>query len=191
MEEIEIKFLNIDIPAMEEKLLAIGATKVGEYFYKRRHFDYEGWPLDKSGEWIRVRDEGDKITMAHKKFTTYDRNVKVSKDVIVEEREVDVNDFDKACEMLFAIGLIEKNYQENKRIRYKKGEVEYDIDIWPKIPPYLEIEGPELSLVQNAAIELGFDLKDAVRYTGWQIYNDYGINLHDFKSVTFDKWIKN
>jgi adenylate cyclase class 2 len=190
MEEIEIKFLNIDVPETEKKLLDIGAEKVGEYFYHRRHFDYPGEPLDKKGEWIRVRDEGDKVTMAHKKFLNYDRNVKVAKDVIVEEREVDVSDFDKACEMLFAIGFVEKNYQENKRIRYKKGEIEYDIDFWPKIPPLLEIEGPELGLVQDAATQLGFDLSNAVRYTGWQIYNDYGINLHDFKRVTFDEWIE-
>ncbi len=190
MEEIEIKFLGIDIPTIEKKLLDIGAVKVGEYFYKRRHFDYPGEPLDKNGEWIRVRDEGEKITMAHKKFLNYDRNVAVAKDVVVVEREVEVGDFDKACELLYAIGFIEKNYQENKRIRYVKGEIEYDIDIWPRIPPYLEIEGPELEMVQNAAIELGFDLSKAIRYTGWQIYNDYDINLHDYKSVTFGEWIK-
>ena len=77
MEEVEIKFLNIDIPTMEEKLLSVGAEKVGEYFYRRRHFDYADESLDKKGEWIRVRDEGDKITMAHKKLLAYDKDIKV------------------------------------------------------------------------------------------------------------------
>ena len=190
MEEVEIKFLNIDIPTMEEKLLSVGAEKVGEYFYRRRHFDYADESLDKKGEWIRVRDEGDKITMAHKKLLAYDKDIKVARDVIIEESEIEVSDFDTASNILYATGLIEKNYQENKRIRYKKGEVVYDIDTWPKIPTYLEIEGPTLGLVEDAALELGLDKADSVRYTAWQIYQDFGIELHDFRVVTFDEWIK-
>ena len=36
MEEIEVKFLNIDVAETEKKLAAIGAERIGEYFYKRR-----------------------------------------------------------------------------------------------------------------------------------------------------------
>ena len=76
MEEFEIKFLEVDVPELEKKLTAIGAKKVGEYMYRRRHFDYSDLRLDKKHEWIRVRDEGDKITMAHKKRINPGQNIK-------------------------------------------------------------------------------------------------------------------
>ena len=187
MEEFEIKFLEVDVPELEKKLTAIGAKKVGEYMYRRRHFDYSDLRLDKKHEWIRVRDEGDKITMAHKKRINPGQNIK---DAIINECEVEVNDFDKACQIFFSIGLEEKNYQENKRIRYKKGDIEYDIDIWPKLPAYLEIEGKDIESVEIAGCELGFDIKDSVRYTAWHMYKDKGIDLHDYQRITFDGFVK-
>ena len=190
MEEFEIKFLEVDVPELEKKLLAIGAKKVGEYFFRRRHFDYPDLHLDKKGEWIRVRDEGEKITMAHKKISNFDQNKKDRRDVIIEEQEIVVSDFDAACKILFAAGLMEKNYIESKRIRYVKDGIEYDIDIFPKLPPYLEIEGKSIESVREAASELGFDLEKAVRYTAAQMYKDRGMNLHDYQIVTFEKFVK-
>ena len=40
MEEFEVKFLEIDVPNMEEKLLSIGAKKTLDYLYRRRVFDF-------------------------------------------------------------------------------------------------------------------------------------------------------
>jgi adenylate cyclase class 2 len=190
MEEIEIKFLDVDVASLEEKLKKIGAKKVGEYFYKRRTFDYPDLRLDKGGVWIRVRDEGDRVTMACKKIVDYDPSVKVSKNAKIEEHEVIVSDFDTTCQILSGAGLIEKGYQENKRLRYVKDDIEYDIDTWPKIPTFLEIEGPSLEKVEEAARLLDFDVKESVRYSSWQIYQSYGIELHNYQIVTFDKWVK-
>jgi len=66
MEEIEVKFLNIDPDLIENRLKEVGAKKVFERFYKRKAFDYPDLRLDKAGAWIRLRDEGDKITLAFK-----------------------------------------------------------------------------------------------------------------------------
>ncbi len=190
MEEFEIKFLEVDVPELEKKLLHIGAEKVGEYFYKRRHFDYPDFRLDDSGQWIRVRDEGNKITMAHKRIANFDLNKKDRKNVIIEETEITISDFDSACQILFSIGLIEKNYIENKRTRYIKDAVEYDIDTFPQLPSYLEIEGKSLASVEKAASELGFDVSKSVRYTATQMYKDRGIDLRDYQTITFEGLIK-
>lgn len=187
MEEFEIKFLEVDIPQLEKKLIEIGAKKAGEYFYKRRHFDYPDLRLDKNHEWIRVRDEGNRIVLTHKKRINPSQPIK---DAVMNETEVEVDDFDKTCQILYAVGLEEKNYQENKRIRYKKADIEYDIDIWPKLPPYLEIEGKNIQSVEIAARELGFDPNEAVRYTAWHMYRDKGINLGDYQKITFDGFVK-
>ena len=187
MEEFEIKFLEVDVPEMEKKLLAIDAQKIGEYFYKRRHFDYPDLRLDKNHEWVRVRDEGDKVVMTHKKRINPREHVK---DSIIHEIEIEVSDYDKTCNILLAIGMVEKNYQESKRIKYKKGNVEYDIDFWPELKPYLEIEGESMEEVTTAAQQLGFDIKDSVKYTAWHMYKDKEINLLDYQQITFNGLVK-
>ena len=59
MEEIEVKFLNIDSDLMEKKLLKIGAKKVFEKLYHRKVFDYPDLRLNDQGAWVRLRDEGE------------------------------------------------------------------------------------------------------------------------------------
>jgi len=66
-QEIEAKILNIDITQVETKLALIGATKVGEQFFKSSTFDYPGFPLDKEAAWVRMRDDGKEVTIAYKK----------------------------------------------------------------------------------------------------------------------------
>ena len=64
--EIEAKFLDIDPEALREKLQSIGATLVhSERLMKRKVFDLPDQTFQQSGAWVRVRDEGDKITLGH------------------------------------------------------------------------------------------------------------------------------
>src|ERR1044072_9268520 len=125
MEEIEVKFLDIDVAALEKKLLEIGAVKVGEYFYKRQVFDFPGFPLNAQGAWVRLRDEGDKVTFGFKKRIGYEKHDGSGSDEGTEEVEVTVSDFEKTRELLHRIGLIDKFYQENRRIRYEQDGVEF------------------------------------------------------------------
>ena len=66
-QEYEVKFLDIDIPKLEKKLEEIGAEKVGEFFYRRISFDFPDLSLNAKGAWVRLRDEGDRVTMTWKR----------------------------------------------------------------------------------------------------------------------------
>lgn len=67
-EEIEAKFLDIDVNKIQEKLKEFGAVKIGEFLQKWATFDYPDWRLDKDLSWIRVRDEGNgEISLSFKK----------------------------------------------------------------------------------------------------------------------------
>ncbi len=67
--EIEAKFLDVDVEALRKKLEEIGATQEHpEIFMKRKVFDYPDSRLEKKGGWIRVRDEGEKITLSYKQL---------------------------------------------------------------------------------------------------------------------------
>ena len=86
--------------------------------------------------------------------------------------------------------MVIKFSQEKKRITWKKGNVTFDIDTWPRLKPYLEIESDNWKKVDSAVLELGFELKDKVICSATQIYEMNGINDKDYSIMTFDKWIK-
>ncbi len=136
MEEIEVKYLEIDRAAIEKKLLELGAKKVGDYHYRRQLFDYPDMRLDENLSWLRLRDEGARVTLAFKQRLGATR-ASTTGDAGMYEREVVVSDFDATRDILLKAGFVEKMYQENLRTRYVLGEVEFDIDTWPLIPTYL------------------------------------------------------
>lgn len=58
------------------------------------------------------------------------------------EIETPVGDFQATAEILRSLGLREVRYQENYREEWRLADVVFDIDTWPDLPTFLEIEGP-------------------------------------------------
>ena len=92
--------------------------------------------------------------------------------------------------ILKKIGMVGRYSAEKKRTTWKKGNVTFDIDTWPRLKTYLEIEGENWNDVDAAVLELGFDLKDKVICSATQIYEMNGINDKDYIVMNFDKWVK-
>ncbi len=190
MEEIEITYINIDEAKIKEKLLELGAKKVGDYYYRRIVFDYPDFRLDKKAAWIRLRDEGDKITLTFKQRLGKDVLNNLDGDEGMNEYETEVKDFDTTRKILLEIGLTEKMYQENKRTRYIIDDVECDIDTWPLLDPYLEIEGPNWDKVYEIAEKLGLKRENGKKYSTNQIYRLKGIDDRNYTKLTFSEQIK-
>ena len=65
--EIEAKFADINPDDLREKLRAAQATLVHEdILMRRKNFDYPDRQLEKIGGWIRIRDEGNQVTLSYK-----------------------------------------------------------------------------------------------------------------------------
>jgi len=160
MEEIEVKFLNVDPVKMEAKLQEIGAKKVFDKIYRRKVFDYPDLRLDKDGSWLRLRDEGDRVTLSYKHRLGQKTHDGTINDESMEEVEVVVSDFEKAGKLFEKIGLKEKFYEENRRIRYVLEGIEFDIDTWPLLEPYLEIEASSWVEIDRATKLLGLNPAD-------------------------------
>ena len=131
--EFEAKFLNIDIPSIKKKLRENGAKQVhGPLKFYRLIFKRCEERGDKPG-FVRIRDEGKKITMTTKIFN--DKK-------FPEEREVTINEsFEKGCEFLRAIGIEEKSFQETMREKWTHHLAhEITFDIVPGLPIYMEID---------------------------------------------------
>jgi len=128
MEEIEVKFLNIDPKETEKKLKEAGAEKVFDKVYRRKVFDYPDLRLNDRGAYLRLRDEGDKITLTFKQRLGVKSHDGKTNDEGMEEIEIKVSDFEKTAELLTKMGLKEKFYEENRRIRHQLDDIEFDID---------------------------------------------------------------
>ena len=191
MEEIEAKFLDVDVLRLKQKLESNGAQFIGSFDYKRKSYDFEGLLLAKSRHgWVRLRDEGERVTLAYKQRLGVKTNDGSISDLGMKEIEVVVSDFNLTDQFLKSIGLIEKFYEENKRERYIFDEVEIDIDTWPMIPTYVEFEGSSWEHVKKVAEKLGFNWEEHLRCTTMQIYRKYGIEENDYGVITFIEQIK-
>ncbi|MBX4181673.1 CYTH domain-containing protein, partial [Candidatus Parcubacteria bacterium] len=170
--------------------LQLGANKVGDYHYRRVVFDFPGYTLDAKGAWLRLRDEGEKTTLTFKQRLAKDIHSIVGDDDGMYEKETTVGDFDSTREILLKTGLIEKMYQENKRTRYLLDGVECDIDSWPLLPDYLEIEGETWDKVYAVAERLGFKKEDAKICTANQIYRLQGLDDRNYTKLTFEEQVE-
>ena len=154
--EIEAKWLSIDAGKLRKILKDIGATlKSPERLMIRRNFDFPGDTLEKVGGWVRVRDEGDKVTMSYKQLN--DRTLHGTKEV-----NIVVGDFHAACTFLESIGLKQVSEQETKRESWRLGDTEIEIDTWPWIPTFVEIEAKCEEDIRKAAALLKLDYADAL-----------------------------
>jgi adenylate cyclase class 2 len=190
MEEIEVKFLDVDVPKLEDKLRGIGATKVFDRVYRRKVYDYPDLRLNANNAWVRVRDEGDQITMGFKQRLNPGNSDSSTNDTGMHEIEIIVSDFEKAALFLEQIGMKRKFYEENRRVRWLRGDMEFDIDTWPGLKPYLEIEAKTWGQIDEAIALLGFDPADKKIFSTYQVYKLVGIDENDYDEITFEHMIK-
>ena len=154
--EVEAKFLNVNHDQLRKKLKELGAVCERPITSMRRqNFDYQDSRLEKKGGWIRVRNEGDKVTLAYKQLN--DRTLHGTAEV-----NVVVNNFDATVEFLLAIGMKRTSYQETKRESWRLGDVEIELDEWPWIKPFVEIEAPTEEKLKKIAKDLDLDWKQVL-----------------------------
>ena len=181
--ELEAKFLDIDPDSLRKSLKENGAKLAHpERLMKRKAFDFPDERLEKEGGWIRVRDEGDKITLSYKRLV--DRTLHGTKEITVE-----VSDFEKTCNILIAAGLQADAYQETKREKWELEGSEITIDTWPWIPTFVEIEAPTEDKLKEVASKIDLDWSKAMHgsvETAYQKYFDVTEEeVDNWESITF------
>jgi len=178
--ECELKVLNIKVKEIESKLEQLGAKKLWAKEYKRILFDFENKSLDKKDAWLRLRTDGKKTTLTYKQ--TMNREIDGTKEI-----EIEVNNFKETMELLKQTGLTQAKYQESKRTRYAYKDITFDIDEWPLIPPYLEIEAKTKQKVLEGLKILKLKNPETTTLHGRGIYKKYGLNIDSYKKLGFKK----
>ena len=147
--EFEATFLSVQKEAVREKLKQLGAVLVRPEFKQRRvNFDLQSFGRG-FWEWARVRDEGDKITMAYKNIPP-DSSIEEQKEI-----EFEISDMEAGVAFLRTLGARMTNYSETLRERWMLDGAEIDIDTWPRLPPYVEIEADSEEKVRSAEMVYG------------------------------------
>lgn len=170
--EYEAKFLDIDVDKLRDKIIKHGGTIVHEnQKYVRSVFRLCN--TDKKG-YARVRDEAGKVTITVKIYNNPD---------YPDEYEIEtVNDFETAKNLLVAMNLQVKSFQESYREKWSlpnKEVHEVTFDTIPGIPTYMEIDCVTEKALKDTIKLLELD-KGKMRYGAFdRVYKEYYDIEHD------------
>jgi predicted adenylyl cyclase CyaB len=126
--EFEYNFIDFDKKKIINILKENNGKKQDIYLFRVQIFTH---PLNTKKTYIRIRDEGHRITLTYK----YDLDKE-----FVKEDEVIINNFDEGCKILLNLGCTKKYYYEKIREIWNIGNVEICFDTTPGKPEIMEIE---------------------------------------------------
>lgn len=168
--EIEAKFLDVDIENVRTRLKEAGATLEYPMRDMRRVLIEEEHHIAERS-FVRIRDEGNEVTLAFKR-----KLAKKGEDAVSSTHEIEttVGDFDTAVRLFAEAGWKYQSYQESRRETWRCDGAIVTIDEWPWIKPYVEVEGESEGVVRQVASKLGFSWSDALFSSVNSIYRrDY------------------
>lgn len=177
-EEIETRFLDINKDELVKKLVSLGAIDKGEEKLEEIIFHAADGSWIGKRKFVRLRKTKDKIKL------TYKENIEQTVNS-AREIELEVSDMDKCSKFLEKIGLKEMRQLEKYRHTFELGDTTIDIDTWPKIPTYMEIEGPSVEAVKNTCDRLGFDWEKRFDGDAREVFKHYGYDLDKIDVIAF------
>lgn len=178
--ETEIKFLEIDTKALIKKLRELDAKDLGEDLFREVIFYSKNSDFKKEKKIVRLR----KTREGH--FLTYKERALIETSTTIEI-EIRVDDEERTIDLLEKLGLVAYRIQEKKRHSFLIDNIKVDIDTWPGIPSYVELEGELEESLLKLAKKLDLNGEMHIEAAGKILEECYNIPIHDLKFFTFDK----
>lgn len=177
MQEIEVKILDTNHNDLKPKLIALGAKKISNNELHAIFFDTEDSKIKNSNEVFRLRNEGPKTFITHKKKIQSNESGDNNNIKIREETEVEVSNFYDTKKILNSIGLKETASITKTRTSYKLNNTKFEFDKFHSpydfVPEFLEIEAPTIEEVHHNANLLGFSKEDCKPWSQSEIIGHY------------------
>lgn len=174
--------MEIDKEVLIKKLHELSAEDKGEKLIEETIIYDPEFKWRDENRFVRLRKIGNKTILSYKEHRehTVDGTYEI---------EFEVEDYNKA-EILFEnIGLVPHRHQQKKRHTFKLNGVNFDIDTWPRIPAYVELEGNSEEDLKIAAEAVGLDWSKANFHNArWVIENIYKIPVGQMRWFTFDRF---
>ena len=159
--EFEIVFTSINKNNIIRKLKNIWAKCVKKETLMKRTI-YDNW----ENSYARIRDEWDKITCTYKEIWSWKLDIHS-----VKELETEVWSFDIMKNIFDKMWLKQKAYQETKREIWEMNwEIEFMIDTWPWLNPFIEVEWGNEEVVKKYVKLLWFNYEDWLFWAVDEIY---------------------
>ncbi len=172
MKEIELKILNVDGAKLRRGLRKLGARRLFPPVLVREVFlEQAGVPVEGRGySSFRLRSVGKtceltvKVRKTDKRYSVHD------------EFEVNVSGFEETLKLLTVLGFQVFRRREKVREEWKLGGVKVEIDEYPKMLPYMEIEGRSREAVGRFLKSLGMSAEHATNATATEIMRGAGLD---------------
>ena len=149
--EIETKVLGIDSGKIEARLAELGAKSIGK---TRLVVDWYRPVGTKEGEdqwYLRIRSNSEgKHEVTWKAKSEILGTTRKHKEINFNTEEPE-----KLSELFESIGLEKYAHQEKDRTSFSYKDWRFDLDRYPQMPPFLEIEGTSEEHVKEAMALLG------------------------------------
>ncbi len=172
--EYEYSFYNYNKEEILEKVRLLGFINKGTYVFRVQTFYH---PTKYNNNYIRVRDEGHRITMTHKLF---------SNTSFANETEVEIDNFDNGVKILEMVGCVKKYYYEKIREIWHHAEnnIEVIFDTSPASIERMEIEAKTQEKLDNILFHLGLNKNDNDHYGKTKTL--FGLQIPKNMNLTFD-----
>lgn len=178
--EHEIKVLNVDVKKLKTKLEEIGSVKVYEDYREIIALDTEDRVfLTQKDKLIRVTDEGSiKVTM----------HINQSKPEMKKGIKFKASRMKEVLDFFEEMGLKPISKVKAYRTSYELGKIDFDIDEFPAITPFLEIDIENIEdegyTVEQLLEKLDLTNNEIVVMGTEDIHQRYGIDY--FKEYKVD-----
>jgi len=184
--EIEVRFLEIDKEELIKNLHKIGADDLGEDFLREVIFYDKAGKFRDKHKFVRLRENKNGAILTYKQHMSKGRGINQIDDV--DEIETKVDDPQSTKLLLDKIGLDPFRVQEKYRHSFIFNGTQIEIDTWPKIPTYVEIESSSEEIIKNVSKKLGLAWKDVYYGSARDaIEKIYKIPVSKYRYFTFDK----
>ncbi len=178
MQEIEIKFLEVDPEELGQKLIDLGAKKISDEIFEEWIFWRDEWSSVHGR--VRIRKDSKKIQLAYKETTQHSSKGNV-------EIEFGIDDIEAAKDFMLKMGAKLQRHQQKRRIHFALRNIAIDIDFWPLIPPMVEIEGEDVEELEQLAIQLELEGSTRSELDAFQIYEEvYKVPIREMKELVFE-----
>lgn len=176
--ETELSILEIDKPRIIAKLKNFGAKQTQKELLKVYWYCNIGDNPEDLPWFLRVRSYSDKkFEVTWKSHSKRDSHSRTHKEINFEVTNIQViRDFFEG------IGMELYAYQEKERVSFELDEWKFDIDTYPGIPTYIEIEGLNSKHIQQAIKKLNLE-DNPIWNQGERLLIDkyYSKNWYDLK----------
>jgi adenylate cyclase class 2 len=180
--EIETRFLDINKDELVRKLVSLGAVDKGEEKLEEIIFHATDLSWVGKRKFVRLRKTKGKIIL------TYKENAAQTVDS-AQEIEFEVSDLGKCLEFFGKIGLVPIRRLEKYRHTFRFSDTTIDIDTWPKIPAYVEVEGSSVGAIKKACAAMDMDWEKRFDGDAREVFRHYGYDLDNITVITFSEFM--